>query len=120
MPLCPEEENIVMKMHRRVFFAALLFARPAVRTVIEVEVLETFELGGRSTAVLAHHADAARRQEFASWLRRGSRSAVRVQTAAGRESIAVVFRVRLCFGRALMIFREPLSIRERDILKIVE
>lgn len=108
-----------MKMHRRVFFSALLFAAPRQRAVVEVSVMEAFNVAGRTVAVLAHHVDEAHRDQFAKWLRGPLPSTVRLQTADDRETSAFVFRVRLCFGRALLILRDPVRIREGDIFKVL-
>jgi hypothetical protein len=58
-----------MDLSRRSFFSALLFARPTQKKSVEAAVLESFDIDGRTVAVLANHADASVRQEFAHWLR---------------------------------------------------
>jgi len=108
-----------MKISRRVFFAAILFTRPAQTKSLEVAVLETFEMNGRTIAVLAHHADPSSRTLFASWLRSHQHSAVKIRSSAGLETTASVFRVRMCFGRALIVLHEPIQIREQDTLTLL-
>ena len=107
-----------MKISRRVFFSALVFAGPAQTKSIEVAVIETFDLNDRTVAVLANHAEASLRQQFANWLRANPRATVRVHTPSGREAVAVMFRVRMCFGRALIVVREPLEVRKGDRLLV--
>src|SRR5262245_8050621 len=63
---CRERKS--MKLSRRLFFSALLLAKPAGVTSLKVEVLETFDIDRGSVAILVHHADAASRQNFATWL----------------------------------------------------
>ena len=45
-----------MKLSGRVFFLRLLLSKPATVTLPKVEVLETFDLDGKSVALLVHHA----------------------------------------------------------------
>src|SRR5690348_5246 len=63
---CRERKS--MKLSRRVSLSTLLLAKPAPITSLKVEVLETFDLVGRSVAFLVHHAHTASRQNFATWL----------------------------------------------------
>jgi hypothetical protein len=107
-----------MKFNRRIFFSALLFTRPTQSKSLAVEVIETFEIEGRTTAVLAHHIDPLSRDRFADWLRSHPKSTVRIRSNAGQETTATVFRVRMCFGRALILLNESLRIQERDTLSI--
>jgi hypothetical protein len=108
-----------MKLSRRVFLSTLLLAKPARITLLKVEVLETFDLAGRSVAFLVHHADAASRQNFATWLQNNPNSTARIRTGAGFETQASVFRVRMCFGRALILPREPMQTRRGEALTLV-
>src|SRR5262245_13007742 len=108
-----------MKLSRRVFFSALLFPRPEGVTLLNVEVLETFDLDGRSIAMLVHHADAASRQDFATWLQNNPKSTTRVRTRTGFETRASIFRVRMCFGRALILPREPVQTHRGELLTLL-
>jgi len=108
-----------MKISRRLFFPALLFPRPTRATSLEVEVLETFDLDGRSVAILAHHADEASRQNFATWLQDNPKFTARVRTLAGIETQASVFRVRMCFGRALILPRGPVQTGRGELLALL-
>ena len=107
-----------MEMGRRVFFSAILFRRATQTKSLEVAVLETFEVGGRTTAVLAHHADPSSRAQFTNWLRSHPESTVKIRNNAGQETTATVFRVRMCFGRALILLNQSLQVQERDTLRI--
>jgi hypothetical protein len=105
---------MVMKLTRRIFFAALLFVPAKQTKSLEAAVLETFDMDGRTVAILVNHGRPSIREEFAMWLRSRPRAIVRVRTPSGVETTAFMFRVRMCFGRALMILREPTQIREGD------
>jgi hypothetical protein len=107
-----------MKLSRRIFFSALLFAGPSRQKALEVSVLETFGIHGRIVAVLANHSNDPSRESFAKWLRSNPKTTVRVRTPAGSGATAYVFRVRMCFGRALIVLHESVEIREGEKLSI--
>ena len=107
-----------MKINRRIFFS-LLLARPVQTTTVSVAVLEVFDNGKAGIAALVHHANPAARDAFAKWLQSHPNSAVRVRSTTGEEAPGTVFRVRMCFGRGLILFEIPMHIRERDVLTIV-
>jgi hypothetical protein len=107
-------------MNRR-FFISMLFFRPRMQpTPVQVAVIETFELDGKTAALLVHHDDPGTRESFAAWLRSRTRSTVRIRTKTGAETTASIFRVRMCFGRALIIPDGAIHIREREILDIFD
>jgi hypothetical protein len=107
-----------MIFNRRVFFS-LLFMRPAQTTSIQVAVMETFNIGQASSAVLVHHADATTRDLFARWLQVNPKSAIRVRNETGNEVPATIFRVRMCFGRGLVVLEKRMPIREHDLLTLI-
>ena len=107
-----------MNLNRRAFLLFLL-APTKVTTSLQVAVLETFLIGNSACAVLVHHADPATRDAFGDWMRSHLKSAVRVRTREGKEENAIIFRVRTCFGRGLILFDRPMQIHERDVLTIL-
>jgi hypothetical protein len=107
------------KMNRRTFFASLLMTRPAQPTSFEVLVLEAFGLGAQTSAVLVHHSAPVARDQFARWLQTHPGSAVRVRRKDGMEIPAKMFRVRMCFGRGLILFERQVQVRERELLSII-
>jgi hypothetical protein len=107
-----------MKVSRRAFFSAVVFSRPTRAISLAVEVLETFDLDGKSVAILVHHSDEASRQNFATWLQNNPQSNMRVRTRTGFETQTSVFRVRMCFGRALILPREPMETRRGELLTL--
>jgi len=106
-----------MLISRRTF-VSLLLARPVQKASLSAEVLEAFEEGNGSLVVLVHHADPATRGAFAEWLQSHPRSSVHVRTRTGEEAAGKMFRVRMCFGRGLILLEKPLQVRERDVLTI--
>jgi len=108
-----------MNINRRVFFS-LLFARSVQATPVSVRVLEVFDNGNTWTAALVHHTDYDTRSKFADWLQSHPNSPIRVRIGAGKEAAATIFRVRMCFGRRLIVFQSPTRIRERDVLTILQ
>jgi hypothetical protein len=106
-----------MILSRRTFLSLLLW-QPAQTTSIPVKVLETFSRGQAPLAILVHHADEATRDTFARWLQTHPRSEIRVRNSSGDETDATIFRVRMCFGRGLILFNRPLRAGEGEILSI--
>ena len=108
-----------MTIDRRVFFAALVFARAAQTTSLRVAVLETFGTGQRVSAILVHHSEPVNRERFAQWLQTHPRHAIKVRTTTEQDVPGTMFRVRMCFGRGLILFERPLQVRERDVLTVI-
>ena len=85
---------------------------------IHVEVMEVFSASTGPSALLVHHADEATREVFAHWLHSNSGRKV-VCTLTNKMRIdAQIFRVSLCFGRGLILLREPAPVRPKDVLGI--
>jgi hypothetical protein len=106
-----------MTLSRREFFSMLL-ARRAQTTSIQVAVMETFNIG-QTRALLVHHADAATRDQFARWLKANPKAAIRVRRNSGTEASATIFRVRMCFGRGLILLANPVEVHEGDLLTLI-
>jgi hypothetical protein len=111
-------EGETMNISRRLFFS-LLLVHPKQSVSLRVAVLETFALNGRVSAILVNHAEPAERDRLARWLQAHPRSVVRIRNKAGQETAASIFRVRMCFGRGLILFDQPIDVREGDVLTIV-
>jgi hypothetical protein len=108
-----------MKINRRVFFSALLFTRPAQTTSLRVVVLETFGFNKGAVGVLVRHAEPATREHFAQWLQTHPKQAIRIRSKNGEEVPATIFRLRMCFGRGLILIEQRVQIHERDILTML-
>jgi hypothetical protein len=106
-----------MDISRRVFISVFLF-RPVQKNTLSAGVQEVFEDASGTLAALVHHAEPAAREAFGEWLRSHPQSLVHVRTGAGEEAAGKMFRVRMCFGRGLIIFEKPVQLRERDVLVI--
>src|SRR6516162_3743794 len=109
-----------MTISRRTFFATL--AVPTVRklssTSLPVSVIEVFENDGICEALLVHHTDPNTRQVFSNWLRMYSPSNVEIRNEAGQTVTGIMFRVRMCFGRALIVVQHRFAVREHGILMV--
>jgi len=107
-----------MTINRRVFLSVLV-ARPRPAVSLRVTVLETFGIGPAAAAVLVHHAEPASRGVFAQWLQTHPKAAIRVRSTTGEEVTATIFRVRMCFGRGLILLQKPMPVREQDVLTVL-
>jgi hypothetical protein len=85
---------------------------------LRVEIIEVFIPTGGPSALLVHHADEATREAFANWLRTHSGSAVVCTLPDNTRIVARIFRMGLCFGRGLILLREPVPVRAKDVLGI--
>ena len=107
-----------MKLTRRAFVSSLL-VRPRTGESIHVAVLEVFAVNGITKAALVHHAKPEQRDSLSEWLRAHPHSSVRLNSKSGQETTATCFRVRLCFGRGLLLLDRQLSLREGDTLTLI-
>ena len=108
-----------MTITRRAFFPLLLLARREQAGAFQVRVLEAFAINDACSAVLVHHSDSRSRDAFAQQLQTYPRRNVRIRTNAGAEVAAMMFRVRMCFGRGLILLKEPLAIQERELITVL-
>jgi hypothetical protein len=108
-----------MNISRRVFLSFLLVP-PRQTTSISAAVLEVFNDGNAGIAALVHHENPSMRNRFAGWLQAHPKSVVLVRNAAGEKVPGRMFRVRMCFGRGLIVLEKPMRIRERDVLIIAD
>jgi hypothetical protein len=89
--------------------------RPA---TVEVEVMEAFSTSGGPSALLVHHATEAERNAFGVWLRTHDGALIVCRLPAGTAVHGQIFRVKMCFGRGLILTRTPVAIRPKDVLHI--
>jgi hypothetical protein len=106
-------ERRQMKLSRRVFLSFLMVPRPR-SSSMPVEVLETFNNGHSAIALLVHHADSQSRQLFSDWLHEHSPADIWVRSDAGQEVGGKIFRVRMCFGRGLILLNSSMRLREHE------
>jgi hypothetical protein len=107
-----------MSMNRRQFLSALL-ASPSQTQSIRIAVMETFSIDNSCAALLVHHAEPATRDVFAKWLQAHPAATIRIRFQGGQEVRATIFRVRMCFGRGLILLQSGLAVREREILTML-
>lgn len=107
-------------MKRREFLGGGLLSSTARRqSAIEVEVMEVFSSSSGPSALLVHHADEPTREAFANRLQRNSGAEIVLQHRDKTPTDAWIFRVSLCFGRGLVLFRTPpAGIRAKDVLSL--
>lgn len=107
-----------MKITRRQLLC-LLLVQPSQSTSLQVSVLEVFVIDDQTRAILVNHASPSSRDQFARWLQANPRSRIRVRNKAGEEREAAIFRVRMCFGRGLILLSQPITIREGEVLTLI-
>jgi hypothetical protein len=108
-------------MKRREFLigGALGSALAGPQKTLEVEVMEVFSSPTGPSALLVHHADEATRETYATWLRSNSGKQITCELRSKTSFAARIFRIRLCFGRGLILLSSPsVGIAAKDILKI--
>jgi len=105
-----------MKMNRRSFLTFFLKTH-AGSSAVSVSVLEVFG-SEYPLALLVHHADERNRTEFAQWLRAQPEKAIRIVSINGQGVRGTMFRVRMCFGRGLILLETSLRVEEGDTLTI--
>src|SRR4029077_3905741 len=95
--------------NRRDFFL-MWIARPRRAEGVSVEILEIFRGSGGPCGVLVRHSSPEVRQDFSNWLHRFDGAQVEVRrsdfTTRGR-----MFRVKMCFGRGLLLLPDVLNVR---------
>jgi hypothetical protein len=96
----------------------LLLVQPPQSTALQVSVLETFVIEGKTRAILVNHGNPASRDQFAQWLQAHPQSSIRIRSKTEPEAEATIFRVRMCFGRGLILLDRPMAIREGEVLTI--
>jgi hypothetical protein len=80
--------------------------------------METFLDPSGPSALLVHHANAATRSTFSAWLRSNSGASIICTLPDGRRISARVFRLNGCFGRGLILARDIIDVRPKDIVTI--
>ena len=91
-----------MNFSRRNFLLMwITLQKPA--TTMNVEVLEVFQRAPGPCAVLVHHSGSELRQDFSTWLHRFDGAQIGLRTSDGRATPGRIFRVKMCFGRGLLL-----------------
>jgi hypothetical protein len=103
-------------MTRREFFLTWIFQGRS--TSLEVEVIEVFSGSDGPSGLLVHHANQATRNAFGEWLREHDGAGIACRLREGATVDARIFRVKMCFGRGLILTRAPVTIRAKDRVSI--
>jgi hypothetical protein len=103
-------------MNRREFFMAWIFQNRT--NSVEVEVMEVFSSSEGPSALLVHHASEAGRNAFSEWLRVHDGAHIACRLGNGTTIDGRIFRVRMCFGRGLLLTRASVAIRPKDVVSI--
>ncbi|HJZ66725.1 MAG TPA: hypothetical protein VKF81_01165 [Blastocatellia bacterium] len=67
---------------------------------------------------VVHHNNAADRQRFSQLLKAESGTDVLFRRDDGRSHYGVLRRLRMCFGRGLLVFIGPVDLREGEVLTL--
>lgn len=67
---------------------------------------------------IVHQARPEDRARLSEWLHTRSGSEVDVMTKDGARHHAVLRRLKHCFGRGLLLYRDRLDLRERDVITL--
>ena len=108
-------------MKRREFLVGSILASATapVQGGIQIEVMEVFSSSSELSALLVHHSDEPAREAFSNWLRRNSGKEIVFQPQGKNPIDARIFRVSLCFGRGLILFKTPpAGVRAKDLLSV--
>jgi hypothetical protein len=104
-------------MNRRQFFLTWLLQKNE-PTSLEVEVIEVFSASEGPSAFLAHHVSETARTAFGEWLRVHNGARIIYRLPNGTAVDGRIFRVKMCFGRGLILTLVPVAIRPKDVVKI--
>jgi hypothetical protein len=80
--------------------------------------MEAFQDPSGPSALLVHHATASGRSDFGSWLRSHSGASIICTLPDGRRVAGRIFRLNGCFGRGLILTRDIIDVRPKDVLNI--
>jgi len=104
-------------MNRRKFLQMWMpFRKPA--RAMTVEVLEVFKSGTGPSALLVHHAGPEWRQDFSKWLHEFDGASIRLRTPAGASAGGRIFRVKMCFGRGMVLMPAAVLVHVKEKIQI--
>jgi hypothetical protein len=106
-----------MSINRREFLVSWMAQRRSTQG-ITVEVLEVFNDNKGPSGLLVHHDSAELRQAFAAWLQGSDGMQIRLRTSNGAAFSGRIFRVRMCFGRGLVLVPTAVGVRIKDKIRI--
>ena len=86
---------------------------------LSLEVIEVFSSLEGPSALLVHHANEATRNAFSEWLRANDGKQVLCRGHDGFHIKGQIFRMRLCFGRGLILTPSSVAVRLKDVLTVI-
>ena len=102
-----------------------VWGQSAELTKLQCQVLEISGPLTTSTKALAairyaivRHKNSDDRERLSTWLRTHSGAEVTFAAADGRPHRGVLRRLRMCFGRGLLIFTDPVNLKEGETIVI--
>ena len=101
-------------VNRREFFLALLLQSRSAS--VEVAIMEVFSASDGPSAFLVHHANESARNAFGQWLRANDGARIACRLRSGITVNGQIFRVKMCFGRGLILTRAPVAIHPKDVV----
>jgi hypothetical protein len=104
----------------------LLFAAQAQSEplTLEAEVLEAARVvvpgfdGPAVTYAIVHHKHGEDQARLSAWLRQHASAAVAFETQDGAQHAAVLQRLKHCFGRGLLLFRDAIPLQEKSVVRL--
>jgi hypothetical protein len=105
-----------IEINRREFLSAWIFQRRSAS--VEIRAMEVFSSPEGPSAILVHHASEAGRDAFAEWLRANNGSRIVFRLNNGRAIDGRIFRVKMCFGRGLIVTNATVAVRSNEVLMI--
>jgi hypothetical protein len=106
-----------MNFSRREFL--VMWMRPQkLAPVMTVEVLEVFQSRTGPCALLVHQSAPELRQDFSAWLHRFDGAQIELRTPDGAGAAGRIFRVKMCFGRGLVLMSSAANVSTKDKLRI--
>ena len=106
-----------MNLSRREFFVMWMTPQKP-GPIMTVEVLEIFQSRTGPCALLVHHGAPELRQDFSTWLHRFDGAQIELRTSDGAGAAGRIFRVKMCFGRGLVLISSAVNVRSKDKLRI--
>jgi hypothetical protein len=111
------EGRHISQVSRREFLLSWTIPRQAIQPVT-VEVLEVFDAGNGPSGLLVHQSGPDSREAFSAWLHNSDGLLVRLRTPEGAAYTGRIFRVKMCFGRGLLLVSAVLNIRTKDKVQV--
>jgi hypothetical protein len=84
----------------------------------EVEVIEVFSASDGPSALLVHHASEGSRSTFGEWLRAHDGAGITCRLRDGTMVAGRIFRMKMCFGRGLILTLAPVTARAKDRMSL--